>query len=81
MDDTRTHEERVRDFLNECKEDDCEQFKEVCEKYPVQSRLRKRIIRHREVTVGLLGLSPSRIPISVAERNDMETLFMNDEEG
>jgi hypothetical protein len=81
MDDTRTHEERVRDFLNECKEDDCENFKEVCDRYPVQSRLRKRIIRNREVTVGLLGLSPSRIPISVAERNDMETLFMNDEEG
>ena len=56
-----THEERVRDFMKECKEQRPEEYQDVCEKYPVQSRLRKLVVYRREHTVGLLGLSPSRI--------------------
>lgn len=79
MNDNLSHEERVHAFLKECKENDREGFEKVCDKYPVQSRLRKSVVRKREITVGLLGLSPSRISPAVAQQNDMETIFVNDE--
>lgn len=79
-DDDKTHEERVRDFMRECREQRPEEYDDVCEKYPVQSWLRRRAVYKREQTVGLLGLSPSRISLAVAERNDMEPLFSNSEQ-
>lgn len=77
--DELTHEERVHKFLTECKQNNAENYQKVCDKYPVQSRLRKAVVRKREITVGLLGLSPSRISPAVAQQNDMETIFVSDE--
>lgn len=73
------HEQLVYDFMKKCKEENPKTYDEVCREYPVQSRLRKRTIRKREITVGLLGLSPSRISPAVAQQNDMETIYVNEE--
>lgn len=80
MDKELSHEERVRDFMRECREERPEEYKQVCEKYPVQSRLRKLVVYRREQCVGLLGHSPSRIPLAVAEKNDMEPMYSNSEQ-
>lgn len=77
----REHEERVKAFMQECQEKDAAKYEKVCDKYPVQSPARRRIISNREITVGLLGLAPSRISIPTAERYDLETIYKNDEEG
>lgn len=75
-----THEERVRDFMQKCREERPEDYEHVCKKYPVQSRLRKLVVYRREQTVGLLGLAPSRISLAVAEKNDMEPIFSGSEQ-
>ena len=81
MDDpTKSHEERVRDFMKQCKAERPEEYEQVCEKYPVQSRVRKLIVYRREQTVGLLGLSPSRISLAVAEKHSMEPIYSGSEQ-
>lgn len=74
------HEKQVQEFLDTCKERDEEGFNEICEKYPVQSFSRKKTVRRREITVGLLGLSASRISLGTASRHNLESIY-NDESG
>lgn len=75
---TYNHEQEVEKFFAEQKEKDPERYKEVCEKHPVHSRGRARIVRRREITVGLLGLSPSRISLSTAVKNNIESEYQDE---
>lgn len=73
----REHEAMVKEFLIQKKLEDEDAYEEVCEKYPVQTFQQHRRMKSREVPVGLLGLSPSRISPGVAERNDMESSLLS----
>ena len=75
----KAHEERVREFMKQCREERPQEVAEAIHKYPVQSSARKHIIRNREITVGLLGLQASRISLPTAEKYDLETIYMMDE--
>lgn len=75
----KAHEERVRAFMKQCREEDPKRVADVCDKYPVQSSARKHIIRNREITVGLLGLQRSRISNTTAGRYDLESIYMDQE--
>lgn len=76
--DTYNHEQQVEAFLQSCREEDEDHYKQVCDKYPVQTRERTRLVRKREITVGLLGLSPSRISLGTATRNDLESIYQDE---
>lgn len=72
------HERQVQEFLEKCKCDDEERYDAICEKYPVQSASRKKTVRRREITVGLLGLCPSRVALSTASRHDVESVYTDE---
>lgn len=75
------HEILVQTFLEEKRLEDPRRYKEISEKYPVQDRARSFIIKRRELPVGLLGLSPSRVSIETASKGDLESIYMKREEG
>jgi hypothetical protein len=72
------HEAEVEAFFRQKQEEDPEKYREVCDKYPTQTHARQRVVRRREVTVGLLGLSPSRISLSNAIKYGMESEIMSE---
>lgn len=74
------HERQVQEFLSKCRDEDEDRYNEVCEKYPVQTASRKKTVRRREVTVGLLGLSASRVSLGTATRYNVESVYQ-DEQG
>lgn len=71
------HEKAVQAFFELSESSDPERYKEVCQKYPVQTPLRRQVIRRRELNVGLLGLSASRISMHTASRYDLESLYQD----
>jgi hypothetical protein len=73
-----SHEEAVAAFFAEQQQCNTEQYNEVCEKYPVQTYARSKVVRRRETTVGLLGLSPSRISLGTATRYDIESEYQGE---
>lgn len=81
MNNNYQHEIDVQEFFQRMKEQDYDMYKSVADKYPVQDRSRAAVVRRREITVGLLGLSPSRISIQTADRNNTESIHSNREEG
>ena len=80
MEFNNEHEQQVQEFFAACEADDEERFHEVCAKYPVQSHSRKKTVRRREITVGLLGLCPSRVSLGTATRFNVESIYQ-DEQG
>jgi hypothetical protein len=74
------HEIMVQAFLEAQKLKNPDEYAEVAQKYPVQDRARAVIIRRREIPVGLLGLSPSRISIGTASKGDVESIYARREE-
>lgn len=76
--DRQEHEAMVREFMNQKKMEDEERYEEVCEMFPVQTYPQQRLSRNRELTVGLLGLSPSRISPRVASKNSVESSVFDD---
>lgn len=72
------HEEEVERFLQEKQEENPKQYQDVCQKYPVHTRGRARTVRRREITVGLLGLSPSRVSLGTAMKNGVESEYQDE---
>lgn len=73
----KEHEAMVREFLIQKKLEDEQKYEEVCIKYPVQTFHQHRRTKLREIPVGLLGVAPSRISVSIAGRNDMESSLLH----
>lgn len=69
------HEKNVRDFFEKCKRENPELLREVSEKYPVITRDKRRTQRRREHTVGLLGLQPANLPVSIAFEYGYESVY------
>jgi hypothetical protein len=68
----KNHETLVQEFFDKCKEEDPERYDEVCRKYPVQTHARQAIINNREIPVGHLGLSASRVSMGIAAKFNVE---------
>lgn len=49
------HQKTVQAFLEQCEHDDPENFKKVCDAYPVITAKRWKVIQQREYTNGLRG--------------------------
>lgn len=79
--DNYEHEIAVQEFFQQKRLEDPDRYARVTLMYPVQDRSRAAIIRRRELPVGLLGLSPSRISIQTADRTNTESIYMKREEG
>jgi len=77
--DNQAHEAMVREFMHNKKMEDEETYEKVCKKYPVQTYPQLRLARNREMTVGLLGLAPSRISSRIASRHSLESSLFADE--
>ena len=60
------HENAVRAFFKECREDREDEVNEVFKKYPTITSRKRRNIRRSERNVGLLGLQPANLPIGLA---------------
>ena len=50
------------------------------EKYPIITRSKHKRNRRREVSVGLLGLQPSRIDESTADESGFESIYTREDE-
>ena len=66
------HNQRVRDFFEQKKQEDPEFYEKVASKYPMITHRRINNVRRREITAGLLGLMPARIDLSTAILYDVE---------
>jgi hypothetical protein len=73
------HERQVREFLEACEREDGDRYRAVCAKYPVLSASKRKAVRRKETSVGLLGLCPSRISIAVGARNGVESIYQDDQ--
>lgn len=73
------HEKLVNEFMQQMKEENPERYQEICDSYPSQTHERRKIVKRREIPVGLLGLSPSRVSTNVAARHGIESEY--EEEG
>jgi hypothetical protein len=53
------HEERVREFLRQSKEQDRRTYDQILQKHPVQNEKRKKETNEYEVPSGLIKSAPS----------------------
>jgi hypothetical protein len=66
-------------FLRESRERDPEAYAALEERYPTLTRNAWRTAQRREQPVGLLGLAPSFISLSVAQEYGLESVYQRED--
>ena len=69
------HNEQVAAFLKAAKEQNPEQYAEICKKHPTLTPDRWKSVRRREVCVGLLGVAPVPIAPNTAFEHGVESIY------
>lgn len=69
----KQHSDLVNEFMQKCKRENPDLYREVCEKYQTIDNRRWRKIKERERCVGLLGLQPAAVSSDIALRHDLES--------
>lgn len=70
----KEHEQAVKEFFAKTKKENPEEYKEVCDKYPIVTAQNLRTIRVFERTAGLVGFEPIKISQREAGRANIESL-------
>jgi hypothetical protein len=76
----QTHDDLINQFMQKCKREQPEKFKEVCEKYQTIDNRKWRKIKDRERCAGLLGLQPSPLRSDIALSVRMESSLNGDQD-
>ena len=75
-----SHEREIESFFRKCRNEDMDKYTEVAKKFPVNSQSKLKRLKVKEQTVGLMGLQPANLPISLAFELGYESIHLKEDE-